>query len=217
MHESIDSTPLYRIAECPQLMSDACLCDEGGTVILLSVWGRDTAIQELLGRLTLKPGEDRSLRALRMLDQSNAGFPVNFGNLEMLEKRTTRTFRKTLFGSMIHLWLLDKRCLFPDTANATALAVMPKQAENRVERLWRLTRETSPLPLLDHWRDCVLTLLATQKMLSPLPLARGRVEGYRLALDVPALTFALGELIRADELGVSQSDSVSQPGLQRAA
>lgn len=217
MPESHDDHPIYTIAECPALTSDACVCDEGGTLVFLSVWGRDTAIQEFLARLTLKPGEDRSLRALRLFDQASNGFPVSFGSIEMLEKRMTRTFRRTLFGSIGHLWLFDKRCRFPDIANATALTVIPKQAPDRVERLWRATLATCPLPLLDHWRECVLSLLTSKGMLSPLPLTRGPLEGYRLALDVPALTDALSDLIRSDVLGVSPSQTDAAPLLQRAA
>ena len=67
---------------------------------------------------------------------------------------------------------------------------------DHTERLWTLVRETCPLPLLDHWRDAVLDLLQSREMLTRLPFALGPLEGRRLALDVPALTTALGELIR---------------------
>src|SRR3546814_5296709 len=67
---------------------------------------------------------------------------------------------------------------------------------HRLDRLWTLVQDTCPLPLLDHWRDTVLALLQTRRMLTGLPLALGPLEGHRLALDVPALTKALGELIR---------------------
>ncbi|CUJ46572.1 Uncharacterised protein [Achromobacter xylosoxidans] len=37
-------------------------------------------------------------------------------------------------------------------------------------------------------------------MLARLPFALGPLEGHRLAIDVPALTLALGSLIRSDAL-----------------
>ncbi len=37
-------------------------------------------------------------------------------------------------------------------------------------------------------------------MLARLPFALGPLEGHRLAIDVPALTLALGSLIRSDVL-----------------
>ncbi len=194
---------LYRILECPDLMSDACLCEDDGTLVFLSTWGRDTAIQELLARLTLGEGEERRLTALQLIDTSDFMTPVDVGAVERLEKRTTRPYRRTLFGSLIHLWLFDRRCLAPDRANASALAVLPASANNCTQRLWALAKDTCPLPMLDHWRDAVLELLCSRNMLSPLPVALGRVVGYRLTIDVPALTIELGERLRNQTLAVS--------------
>ena len=42
----------------------------------------------------------------------------------------------------------------------------------------------------------VLALLRDHNMLQDLPVALGPLRGLRLGLDVPALTEALGELIR---------------------
>ena len=218
MFHPFDFGPLYRILECPELMSDACLCDESNTMLFLSVWGRDTAIQEFLARLTLKPSEDRGLNVLNLREPFGGNaINVSIGSIGMLEKRTARTFRRTLFGSMIHLWLLDKRCLSPDRANATALALLFKNAPDRVERLWALVKEACPLPLLDHWRDRILELLCSHNMLSQLPFLVGPLEADRLALDVPASTLALGELIRDDELTVPTIERQSPIPLQRVA
>ena len=78
--------------------------------------------------------------------------------------------------------------------------MLPKGSVHRLDRLWTLVRETCPLPLLDHWRETVLELLQTREMLTRLPFALGPLEGYRLAIDVPALALALGALIRSDAL-----------------
>ena len=73
--------------------------------------------------------------------------------------------------------------------------------EMRVESsLTSFSRDTCPLPLLDHWRETVLDLLQSREMLARLPFALGPLEGHRLAIDVPALTLALGSLIRSDVL-----------------
>ena len=207
--------PLYRIDECPDLMADGCVGDEHGNLVFLSVWARDTAVQEFLARLTLGRAEQGLDQFHLVTDQ--ASIPVFVGNVENLEKRTTRAFRRTLFGSMVHLWLFDKRCVKPDKANASALALLPRAVSDHTERLWALVRETCPLPLLDHWRDDVLALLRSRDMLIRLPFALGPLEGHRLALDVPALTTALGELIRNGSLGVSQYEPASDKPLRRVA
>src|SRR3546814_17872049 len=59
MLPSSNPTPvLYRIDECSDLMADACVCNEQGEFIFLSVWARDTAIQQFIARLTLGRAED---------------------------------------------------------------------------------------------------------------------------------------------------------------
>lgn len=207
---------LCRIEECRDLMADGCLCDEQRNLIFLSLWGRDTAVQEFLARLTLCQ-EGKGIEQFHLIDDAEHSETLVFvGDVDRLEKRTTRAFRQTLFGSMINVWLFDGRCIKPDKANSCALALLPKDSD-RTQRLWTLVQETCPLPLIDHWRDTVLDLLRTREMLSALPTILGPIEGYRLALDVPALTAALGDLIRHGILGISPSPSASAEALRRAA
>lgn len=209
-------TPLYRIDECSDLMADACLCDEQRNLIFVSLWGRDTAVQEFLARLTLGQKE-QGLDQFHLVTEQDLELPVFVTNADVLEKRTTRAFRRTLFGSMIHLWIFDRRCIKPDKANASALAILPKEVSDPVPRLWTLVQETCPLPLLDHWRDTVLDLLRSQHMLSTLPFLLGALDGYRLTLDVPALTTALGELIRSGSLGIAPREVPVLAPLRRVA
>ena len=88
------------------------------------------------------------------------------------------------------------------------LALLPRESAHRLDRLWILVQETCPLPLLDHWQAPVLALLHEREMLRSLPMALGPLQGFRLNLDVPALTDALGELIRC---GVLSAYPSSQP------
>ena len=190
---------LYRIDECPDLMADGCVGGEDGKLVFLSVWARDTAVQEFLARLTL--GRDaQGLDRLHVITGQGASVPLFVGNVENLEKRITRAYRRTLFGSLTNVWLFDRRAVKPDKPNASALALLPRESAQRVDRLWSLVRDTCPLPLLDHWRDIVLELLQARSMLTRLPFALGPLEGHRLAIDVPALTQALGNLIRRNVL-----------------
>jgi hypothetical protein len=197
-----------RIDECPDLMADACIGDEEGRLIFLSFWARDTAVQEFLARLTLAQ-EARGIEEFHVVNEAGAAFPILVGDVDRLEKRMTRAYRRTLFGSLSNVWLFDRRCIHPDKANARAWALLPRDSSCRQDRLWQLARETCPLPLLDPWRESVLEILQTRSMLTRLSLALGPLEGYRLAIDVPVLSEALGELIRADVLTV---DTFSERG-----
>ena len=202
--------PLYRIDECQDLMADGYIGDENGNLVFLSVWARDTAITQFLARLTLGKAED-GLEQFHIVSNQGGSFPVFIGNLDRLEKRSTRAYRKTLFGSVVNLWLFDRRCIQPDKANASALVILPRNAVDQRDRLWRTVRETCPLPLLEPWRDTVLDLLDSQDMLRSLPLALGPLVGHRLAINVPRLTNELGALIRNRVLTVDEAMPDPQP------
>ena len=193
------SKTLYRIDECPDLMADGCVGDENGNLVFLSIWARDTAVLEFLARLTLGRDE-QGLDQFHVITEQGASIPVFVGNVENLEKRITRAYRRTLFGALTNVWLFDRRAVKPDKANASAVALLPRESAHRLDRLWLLVRDTCPLPLLDHWRDIVLELLQARSMLTRLPFALGPLECHRLAIDVPALTQALGGLIRRNVL-----------------
>jgi hypothetical protein len=211
MHNDFAAASLYRIEECSDLMADACLCDEDRRLIFTSLWGRDTAVQQFLAQLTLVSG-DHSLDHFHLLTDEHLSIPVFVGDTGRLEKRQTRALRRTLFGSLLNVWLIDKRCLTPDKANGTALALLPKGTSDSSQRLWRLVQDTCSLPLLDHWRDPVLDVLRAKSMLTPLSFALGPLAGFRLAIDLPALSWTLGEMIRSGALGVSPTDT-GQPAL----
>ena len=205
---SHSTNPLYSIEECPDLRADACVCDESRHLVFLSVWGRDTAVQEFLGRLTLGHDE-KGLDSFHLATGEATSIPVAVADVHLLEKRTTRAFQRTLFGSLLNVWLLDSRCVKPDRVNGFALAILPRDESSRTQRLWSLVQDTCPLPLLSHWRDPVLALLRSQGMLTQLPSSLGPVEGYRIALDVPTLTAVLGDLIRCQILNVTDAVPIS--------
>lgn len=219
MPDPSSPTTLFRIVECTDLMADGVVCDDLGNLVFLSVWARDTAIQQFLALLTLGAGEDGldhfDLVREEKGDESDP-LTVLVGNVGRLEKRSTRVFRRTLFGSMVNLWLFDRICVKPDKSNSTALALLRRDDDHRLDRLWTLVQDTCPLPLLDHWRDTVMDLLLERSMLKRLPTAIGPLEGHRLELNVPTLTTALGELIRNGVLAPHQDQSLQEP-LRRAA
>ncbi|NVZ63622.1 hypothetical protein HX867_16125 [Pseudomonas gingeri] len=195
-------TRLYQVDECPDLYVDACICDEQRNLVFFSAWGRDTALQEFLARLTLGSAENGLDQFHIVVD--GRSLPV-FPNTELLEKRTTRQFRGTLFGSLLHLWLFDRRCAQPDRANHFAYALL-EDGQAPQQRLWPLVTETCPLPLLQHWREPVLEVLNQYGMLQPLPKGQGSIRAWRLSLKLDVLEPALGDLIRQGQLTTEARD-----------
>jgi hypothetical protein len=214
MHIASASKPLYTLAECPDLVADGCLCDDRNQLVFISLWGRDTAVQQFLARLTLGPAEG-GLDQFSLLAEDFT-LPVFVHAADSLEKRTTRALRGTLFGTLLNLWLFEPRCVKPDRAAGSAVMILPKAAPNRLERLWTVVKEACPVPLLDHWRDTVLEILTCREMLLPLSRALGPLEGHQLVLDVSSLTNEIGEMIRAGSLGITPEANAIAPQLGRA-
>lgn len=188
---------LLQLAEIPHIMADGYVCDERRSLVFLSAWGRDTAIQELLARLTLKNKD--ALTQLTLTDTALHEHTLFPGNTDNLDKRTSR-HQKTRFGTLVHLWLFDKRCLAPDRANGQAVLLVQRDDPSWRERAWTLLQETTTLPLLTHWQEPVLTLLQDSQMLVPFSGAYGALTGWQLALDIPRLTELISEAILTGEL-----------------
>lgn len=145
---------LMSITEAPGLFADAVVTDQS-TLVFLSLWGRDTAIQEFLARLSL-PMQDGGLTAFSL--EGDGSTYVQVGGADRLQKDTGRMPKTNLFGDVVHLWLYDRLALSPDYANRRALLFYRPGEESSAltERLWVLVKDTCHLPLLDHWCETVL-------------------------------------------------------------
>jgi hypothetical protein len=165
------ATPSFsELRDAPGLWLDALLPDADGELLFLSAWGRDTAAQELVARLSLSEREG----GLERLWASGLGRYVEVGNPDRLEKHSGRV-RTSLYGELTHLWVYHRLAVRPDRANRKALLlhrpVRPSDDEGREalrERLWALVRETCHLPLLAHWRERVLNAFEGQDWVRPL-------------------------------------------------
>ena len=111
----MQNTPtIGHILEMPDLQVDALCTDQDGYLSFLSVWGRDTATQELLARLTLPANETASLIQgfnLRLDNKSSTSTNKILVIPDLLEKNFSRTFGRTKFGSINNLWLYDSRAV----------------------------------------------------------------------------------------------------------
>ncbi|CAI1238690.1 hypothetical protein [Serratia ficaria] len=116
MPYTTSSQPPLRIDECPDLMTDGYVGDEGSNLAFLSVWVRDTVIRQFLARLTLGRDDD-GLDRFHLITDAGGSAPVFVGNVDSLEMRSTRLFRRTLFGSTV----IDQHCVKPYKANASVL------------------------------------------------------------------------------------------------
>lgn len=181
---------LFKLKELSDLYADACVRDESGQLMFLSLYGRDTAIQQLLAAFTLKVTEG-GLSAFHLQDPEGQAHVVYVGNAERLEKFTGKLPRDNLFGNLAHVWLYDPALTRPDRSNRVAWVLVDsvQHASNPLEvvwdRAWDLYKLLSPVPLLDVWQHAVLSrtggevvTLLHETVYPPL----GRIGAARISL-----------------------------------
>ncbi len=149
---------LFKIKEVSDLMVDACLRNEAGELMFLSIYGRDTGLQQLLSMFTLKPGNG-GLDCFNLVEtgvERPRSHRVWVGNTERLEKLSGRFPRENLFGNLSHLWIFDPKVRQPDRSNRCAwvLAVADPQDGPlvRPEPIWNMIKHLSSVPLMEHWQ-----------------------------------------------------------------
>jgi hypothetical protein len=185
------------ILELPDLVVDSCITDDSCNLIFCSIWGRDTAVQEILARITLNPSENLSLQSIT-IDGEGVHSPVYF-NKELLEKKAARSYPGTLFGNMTHLWLFDKRVMEPDYANHSAYLLYGPN-DDTATRVWPLICDLAPYPLPDHWKSEVFRIVVLQDMLIRMKTVLGNTTGYKIDLNVDLIQSAVSRLIRDGKL-----------------
>ena len=205
----MQNTPsIGHILEMPDLQVDALCTDQDGYLSFLSVWGRDTATQELLARLTLPANETASLIQgfnLRLDNKSSTSTNKILVIPDLLEKTFSRTFGRTKFGSINNLWLYDSRAIKADKANHTALIVLrdngdtqsldqlPQHPEfgNCLQQLISV----SPVPILEHWAPVAFKAACELEMVSLHTSYLGKALCAEIALKESVFQHRISELI----------------------
>jgi len=204
-HRSHQDLPnLMPILDAPGLFADAMLTDEGNNLLFLSIWGRDTAIQEFRARLSV-PVREGGLDSFRLRLEDNDKTFVQLGDPERLSSDSGRTSPQMIFGSLVHLWLYDRLATEPDSVNRRALMLYRpherSSANGRLaleRRLWAQVVETCHLPLLPQWRDTLLDAFRSQGWIK----TREGVGLYAYAIDLgdDAVETLITRLIQQREL-----------------
>lgn len=195
---------LLPIVELPGVFADALLRDERGGLLFCSLWGRDTAIQELLARLSV-PVEEGGLRSLHV-EAPQGTETVHFDRMPTTDKLSGRLPPKNLFGNLVQLWLYDRLAMEPDRANRRAL-LLQRNATHGDAALWNLVRSVTHLPLLDHWNEVVLDVFRQNDWIRPL---RGiQVDAVFVDLGSDAVEVEISRLVREGRLTLDTKQPAS--------
>ena len=182
---------MFRIKEVADVFVDACVRNEAGELLLLSCFGRDTAIQQLLAAFDLGPNEG-GLSAVTLVDcDKHVEERVEVGNAGALTKFSGRLPRENLFGHLAHTWIYHPAIVRPDRSSGIAWLIDDRPLDSALSpdprlaaRVWALVQELSPVPLLPHWREPILDgisglIVAMQDTAYP---ALGRVSACKVSL-----------------------------------
>ncbi|MEW8139545.1 MAG: hypothetical protein AB2761_20980 [Candidatus Thiodiazotropha endolucinida] len=184
---------LLTLSAIPDIYVDAYLADDSGNLIFLSVWGRDTALQELLGRLQL-PRSDNGIREFNLIGTGHKKL-VRVPNVNELGKVSSKS-TQTIFGVLSQLWIYDNLAVRPDIANSRALIL--HDPGRTVPDPWPVVKTVCPLPLLDSWKEIILRRFIERQWIRPLTNGAG-IAGMLIELDED-LESMMTDMIHRSEL-----------------
>lgn len=195
---------LYRVVESTTpLFLDAYLMD-GERWIFGSFWGSETTMQEFFARLTLS-NHEQGLRSFTLQSAAGENLRIYAGRVADLTKVTGKTPATTVLGSLCNVWIFDPALQKPDRTNGEAY-IIGRSSETRAQmwlRAWASVQSLSHVPLLAHWRDEVMELLATNEWLKQLTGVS--VQGFRIALPAEAFEQAISHGVKTGLLGLEDS------------
>lgn len=197
---------IYSMVEIPDLQIDACIKDDNHNLVFLSVWGRDTSIQEFLGRAILNGKSKEYGLELFHVQLDYREIPVYIGDVKRLEKVKQKVSDRSLFGQLTHMWVYDSKCVKADKATHKAtLLTLDESDEHHTTQLWQVVKDLCPLPLLDHWELEILALIEQYQMIKPLNKVVGTAKAWNIDLDLPRLQCNISDMIKADLLTTEPS------------
>jgi hypothetical protein len=204
---------LYAVGDVHGLFADAIVQHKDtGALLFGSFWGRDTAVQEFLARLSLASSEG-GLTAVTLADVDAPERPdgqvrIRIDDPGQLAKLTGRMPAANLFGAVAQVWLYVPLAAAPDYAGRRALRLLladpglPDAAQRTAafegEAAWALFKSVSPVPLLDDWREVMIRTGVAQAWLKFHP----GLGVHALEIDLSASGFeaVVSGLIRGGQL-----------------
>jgi hypothetical protein len=196
---------LYGIREISGVYVDGAAGDDENELLFLSVWGLDTAIQQLLGSLSLSR-HNGGISTLHLIDshQNRTGnekslYWYNIDNIGRLQKLTGRAAKDSLFNGLVHLWLYDKSSIEIDYANRQCLLLRYQTESEEIfsHRLWEAIKTVCTVPLLDEWKPIVEKFYQKKWIKYYLGI---RVDAYHLDFSCPDVESSISDWIQQGQL-----------------
>ena len=163
---------MFQIQHCSDVFVDACVRNEAGALVFISVYGRDTAVKELIARIQMGTKSMAGLPELKLKgfgEHSGQQHTVFIANPRDLDKLSGR-LPKCLYGNLTHMWIFDPAIRSPNKGAGQAWLIEPlkRDASGKLlaidsdcmaERIWQAVCQLASIPLLPHWREPVLVAI----------------------------------------------------------
>lgn len=190
------------LKDIPDLLCDGCVVDSNDNLVFLSVWGRDTAMQELLGKLTIGSSSNMGLTEIRLLNHLNLLTHAKLPKDRKYDKRIQK-FQHPLFGTLNHAWIYDTLMKTPCRTSQSAILMFEGETPQVVidDCLFENIKHLTSIPLLEHWKSAVLGLAKVHDMIKDnTTLCRRQLKSVTIHINEPVLAEHIGYLIQKKEL-----------------
>ncbi len=185
----------YTISEINDVFVDAFLTDENSNLLFLSIWGRDTAVQEFIARLTISNHED-SIKDIRVNNGKNgeADRIINIPPANILDKYSSRV-GSDIYQNLTQVWIYDKCVMKPDLANRRVYQMFTQS--QKCPDPWPLIKSVCHIPLLDNWREPIIQKFMDHGWCEFIPEIYGDgMRGLRIDLSDPSVESTVSAMVQ---------------------
>ena len=184
---------LWRCKMFRDITVDAMVLDDSGYIMLLSCFGRDTAMNQFLAAFHL-PVRQGGIDTVLLDPQTEAAGTFSsrgfLGDPQRFEKFTSKLPRRSLFGELTHTMIYDPKLTEADKANGIAWVLTQggvERTEEHQAKIWAALKTLAPVPLLDHWQRPLL------QAIKPLIKYMNNHERYQPSGNVLATRIELND------------------------
>jgi len=187
----------FILKDIPDLLCDCLVIDSDNNLVFLSVWGRDTAMQELLAKLTIGSSSNVGLTDIRLVNRLNLRFHAKLPKDSEYDKKTQK-FQHPRFGTLNHAWIFDKRIKQPCRENQSAMLMFEENTSpDMINRsILQTIKQLTSIPLLDHWQASVIEIAKDNDMIKTNKVLGRPMRSFTINLNENIMVDKVSELIQ---------------------
>lgn len=198
---AINEKQMVTIQEQPSIFCDAFVGEHN--IHFMSIYGRDTSIKQFMARMELQ-NEANGITTLNFdLNARNVSHSMAFStnNIKNLTKVSTKV-KNTIYGNdLSHVFIFDKATTTINRSEHRAIILHKEQHGLNQKQLWTSIKNLSLVPLLDEWRESILSICVDNDFLYT-------VKGYNMYMTIIKLeeSFeqAVSNLLKNDQLKIQE-------------